>query len=185
MLEIGSGTGQHASFFGTALSRPPWQWQWQPSERPAELHRLNAGLAHYRTEGGPEPIALDVSGAWPKGPFDAAFSANTAHIMHWREVVAMLSGVARCLRSGGLFFLYGPFKRAGRHNASSNAEFDASLRQRDAEMGIRDLQDLDREAEACGLQRIAEIRMPANNHILVFRKAGETLDQTRQPGRSS
>ncbi|MCA1777844.1 MAG: class I SAM-dependent methyltransferase, partial [Xanthomonadaceae bacterium] len=155
------------------------------SERPAELSGLNAGLAHYRPDGGPAPIALDVSGAWPEGPFDAAFSANTAHIMHWREVVAMLSGVARCLRGDGLFILYGPFKRAGRHHAGSNAEFDASLQARDPGMGIRDLNDLEREAESLGLERIAELCMPANNHILVFcKKAAREQTRPLQTGQS-
>ena len=111
-----------------------------------------------------------MTGEWPEERFDGVFSANTAHIMHFPAVEAMFAGVGARLNPRGLFVLYGPFARDGRHNAPSNAEFDASLRARDPGMGIRDVEQLDRLGEACGLERIAELRMPANNHILVFHK---------------
>jgi len=166
MLEIGSGTGQHAVFFAPALPL----WQWQPSEHPDELPTLQAGLEGHGVANIGHPLALDVTGEWPEEKFDAAYSANTAHIMHFPAVEAMFAGVGARLNSNGLFVLYGPFARNGRYNAASNAEFDASLRARDPGMGIRDVEQLDQLGEVCGLERIAELRMPANNHILIFHK---------------
>jgi cyclopropane fatty-acyl-phospholipid synthase-like methyltransferase len=166
MLEIGSGTGQHAAFFAPALPL----WHWQPSEHPNQLSTLQAGLAGQGTANIGRPLALDVAGKWPEEQFDAAYSANTAHIMHLSAVEAMFAGVGARLNSRGLFVLYGPFARNGGHSAPSNAEFDASLRARDPGMGIRDVEQLDRLGEEHGLERIAELRMPANNHILVFHK---------------
>lgn len=166
ILEIGSGTGQHAVFFAQALPK----WRWQPSEHPDQLPTLRAGLDGHATANIEPPIALDATGRWPDAEFDAAYSANTAHIMHFPAVEAMFTGVSSRLKPGGLFVLYGPFARGGRHNATSNAEFDASLRARDPGMGIRDVEQLDRLAENNRLARIAEIAMPANNHILVFEK---------------
>jgi len=169
MLEIGAGTGQHVLYFAPVFPL----WQWQPTDHPGELQTLRAGLLDHGLANVEEPRALDVTGDWAEETYDAAYSANTAHIMHFPEVQAMFAGVGQHLNPGGLFVLYGPFKRSGQHNASSNAEFDASLRRRDPGMGIRDLDDLDRLAESCGLERIAELRMPANNHILVFHKSDE------------
>lgn len=166
MLEIGSGTAQHATFFAPALPL----WHWQPSEHPNELPTLQAGLDGHGVANIAPPIALDVTGAWPDANFDAAFSANTAHIMHFPAVEAMFAGVGARLNPRGLFVLYGPFARNGQHNAPSNLEFDASLRARDPGMGIRDVEQLERLGEGCGMARIAELRMPANNHILVFHK---------------
>lgn len=168
MLEIGAGTGQHALFFAPAFPL----WQWQPTDRPEEISNLEAGLLDHGQRNIETPIGLDVKGRWPDQHFDAVYSANTAHIMHFPAVEAMFGGVGRHLNPGGLFLLYGPFMRDGRHNAPSNAEFDASLRARDPGMGIRDLVDLDRLAGHNGLERIAELRMPANNHILIFHKPG-------------
>jgi len=166
MLEIGSGTGQHATFFAPAMP----QWQWQPSEHPNQVPTLQAGLEGHAATNIERPLVLDVTGKWPEEKFDAVYSANTAHIMHFPAVEAMFAGVGARLNSRGLFVLYGPFAHSGRHNAPSNAEFDASLRARDPGMGIRDVEQLDRLAEECGLERIAELRMPANNHILMFHK---------------
>lgn len=167
LLEIGSGTGQHATFFASALPL----WQWQPSEHPTEFPTLQAGLAGHGLVNIETPIVLDVTGDWPEQPFDVAYSANTAHIMHFPAVEAMFAGVGKRLELKGLFMLYGPFAHNGRHASDSNAEFDASLRSRDPDMGLRDVEQLDRLGEACGLDRIAELRMPANNHILVFHKS--------------
>ena len=166
MLEIGAGTGQHALHFAPVFPL----WQWQPTDHPDELSTLQAGLADQGLANVEEPLALDVRDTWPSEIFDAVYSANTAHIMHYPEVEAMFAGVGQHLNPGGLFVLYGPFMRSGRHNAPSNADFDATLRRRDPGMGIRDLDDLDRLAAGCGLERIAELRMPANNHILIFHR---------------
>lgn len=172
VLEIGSGTGQHAVYLAGRLP----DWRWQPSEHPAELATLHAGLDGIAPANVLAPVALDVAGEWPSGPFMAAYSANTAHIMHWPEVEAMFAGVGRMLASGGRFALYGPFNRDGRHTAPSNAEFDAMLRRRDPGMGLRDLAEIDALAQRNALVRIAELAMPANNLMLVFesRSAAET-----------
>jgi len=169
MLEIGAGTGQHARYFAPAFPL----WQWQPTDHPDELPTLQAGLSDHGLANIEPALALDVTGAWPEEYFDAAYSANTAHIMHFPAVEAMFAGAGRHLNAGGLFVLYGPFMRDGRHNAQSNADFDISLRRRDPGMGIRDLNDLDRLAARGGLERIAELRMPANNYILIFHKREE------------
>ena len=164
MLEIGSGTGQHVTFFAPALML----WQWQPSEHPDEITTLVSGLDGHGFANIEPPVVLDVTGEWPQAEFDAAYSANTAHIMHFSAVESMFAGIGTRLARGGLFLLYGPFQHNGAHVSPSNAEFDASLRARDPGMGIRDLIQLDRVAGDAGLERIAELRMPANNHILVF-----------------
>jgi cyclopropane fatty-acyl-phospholipid synthase-like methyltransferase len=117
------------------------------------------------------PLTLDVSQtSWPAVQVDAVFSANTAHIMHWHEVQAMFSGVAKLLSSGGLFVLYGPFNHANAYTSESNARFDAWLRARDPESGLRDSDALDRLAINAGMMLIADYTMPVNNRILVWRK---------------
>ncbi len=165
VLEIGSGTGQHAVAFTSALSGVRW-W---PTERRGELPGLVARVA---AEGGPnlcEPVELDVlRGPWPDGPFEAVFTANTAHIMHWPGVCAMLAGAGRVLAPGGKLFIYGPFRRGGRHTAASNARFDQSLRRADPGRGVRDLEALESEAEQHQLSLHEIIEMPANNLIAVF-----------------
>jgi len=164
LLEIGSGTGQHALWM---CERMP-AWRWQPSEHPDQFPTLRSGLAGHAPDNLAAPVVLDVTADWPDGPFDAVFSANTAHIMHWPAVQAMFAGVGRVLDRAGRFLLYGPFMRAGEHNAPGNAQFDQSLRRRDPGMGVRDLDDLDALAARHGLTRIAELAMPANNHTLIF-----------------
>jgi len=165
MLEIGAGTGQHPRYFAELLPA----WRWLPSEHPRQIDGLRAGLGG-RAGGNLLPaLPLDVEADWPEQRFDAAFSANTAHIMHWPTVEAMFAGVARVLKPDGQFVLYGPFMRGGAHTAPSNAAFDADLRQRDPGMGIRDLEDIDQLADRCGLARVAELAMPANNLLLCFR----------------
>lgn len=168
MLEIGAGTGQHADYLSSRLPG----WRWLPSEHPGQLEVLRSGLAGIDRPGLRAPIALDVAGVWPEEVFDAVYSANTAHIMHWAEVEAMFRGTAAVLRRGGRLFLYGPFRIGGRHHAESNAEFDRMLRQRDPEMGVRNLDALDRLAADLGMVRIAELLLPANNHMLVFEHSG-------------
>ncbi len=167
VLEIGSGWGQHAVFICRAMPG----LRWQPSDRREELPVLQQRLAQ---EGSPRissPVALDVlQDAWPARQFDAAFSANTAHIMSWPAVCASFAGVGASLVAGGQFFLYGPFNIGGCFTAPSNQAFDQSLRARNPAMGIRDLQAL--ESLACDHQmKLQErISMPANNFLLVFKK---------------
>lgn len=169
MLEIGAGTGQHARYFAGQLPG----WSWQATEHPDAMTRLHAGLAGAASDNLRPPLALDVTRDLPEGRWDAVYSANTAHIMPWPAVRAMFAGAAVALEPGGLLVLYGPFRIGGRHHAAGNAAFDAELRARPGGMGIRDLDDLDTLAAASGLERIAELRMPANNHTLVFQRTGE------------
>ena len=117
------------------------------------------------------PLALNVAeDPWPPTGFDAVFSANTTHIMHWHEVEALFAGAGRVLRSGGLFVLYGPFNYGNHYTSESNARFDRHLRARDPESGIRDFEALDALAAASGMTLHRDFAMPANNHTLCWRK---------------
>jgi cyclopropane fatty-acyl-phospholipid synthase-like methyltransferase len=170
LLEIGAGTGQHAVFFAARFPGLVWQ----ATERADELAGLQRRLA---VEGGPNlppPLALDVSrDCWPAGPFSAAFSANTTHIMSWEAVCAMFAGVGACLRPNSPFCLYGPFRRHGEHTAPSNASFDREIRARSPQMGLRDMEALATLARGHAMLLERVIDMPANNFLLVFRRPRE------------
>ena len=168
VIEIGSGTGQHAVWFAAGLPHLVW--------RTSDLPENHAGIDAWIDEAGLDnverPLALDVARRpWPVEGAGGAFSANTAHIMHWPEVEAMFAGVAEVLTPGARFALYGPFARDGRHTSRSNAAFDRSLRVQDPGMGVRDLRDLERLAAGGAMALEDDVAMPANNHILVWRKA--------------
>jgi SAM-dependent methyltransferase len=174
VLEVGSGSGQHAIHMARHLPGI----QWQPSERQEAL----AGLAARITLEGREglapgaavapPLMLEVrQPEWPAGSFEAVFTANTLHIMPAAAVPFLLAGSARVLASGGLLLIYGPFRYGERHTAESNAAFDAHLRSLDPAMGVRDAEGLIGEASALGLHLLADETMPANNRFLVLRKA--------------
>jgi SAM-dependent methyltransferase len=171
VVEIGSGTGQHAVHFARAMP----QLVWQPTDRAEHLGMLAARI---ETEGPPNlqpPVELDVnSGSWPDLDADAVFSANTLHIMSWREVEALFRGVGRILASGGLLAVYGPFRYAGRYTSDSNAAFDQALRQRDPASGIRDFEAVDALALAEGFVLVADHAMPANNQLLLWKTRGRT-----------
>jgi cyclopropane fatty-acyl-phospholipid synthase-like methyltransferase len=168
VLEIGSGTGQHAVYFGSGLP----QVQWQTSEL-AESH---AGIRLWLDEAALDnvlpPIELDVLDPdhWPNLDFDAVFSANTAHIMPESAVIAMLTGVAGVLKPGGRFLLYGPFKYDGEHTAESNLRFDYWLKAIEPQRGVRDVTWMKRMAGENGLELDEDIEMPVNNRILVWVK---------------
>jgi len=167
VLEIGSGTGQHAVFFARELPQVSWYTSDQLEYHPGITAWLEeAALANVHG-----PFELDTrQGEWPALQIDAVFSANTAHIMDWPAVQAMFAGVGRLLPPGGLFCLYGPFNYGGRYSSESNARFDAWLRQRDPASGVRDFDDLDALARAAGLELQRDYEMPANNRTLVWRK---------------
>lgn len=167
VLEIGSGTGQHAVHFAAALPQLVWQTADLPAQHPGILAWIaDSGLANVRA-----PLALDLTRPdWPAGPVDAAFTANTLHIVSWASVQRLFEGVARVLRPGGVFCVYGPFNYAGAFTSDSNARFDAMLRARDPDSGIRDFEDVRALADAAGLQLEADHPMPANNRTLVWRK---------------
>ncbi len=167
VLEIGAGTGQHAVGFAREM---PWL-RWLPSDRPGNIAGIEGWRATARAENLEAPATLDVSrDAPPDGPFDAAFSANTAHIMDQAAVRNMFTVVGSVLESGGLFCLYGPFREQGEFSTESNAQFDASLRRADPSMGLRDLEALDADAASAGLSRIRRFAMPGNNLMLVYER---------------
>ncbi|WP_017941910.1 MULTISPECIES: DUF938 domain-containing protein [unclassified Thioalkalivibrio] len=168
VLEIGAGTGQHAAHFATALPHLDWHPSDVSENLPGvEAWRRDAAVPNLRPA-----LPLDVlRDAWPEGPFEYVYSANTVHIMHWPAVEALFAGVARVLAPGGLFALYGPFAHDGAHTAESNARFDQMLRAQDPGMGVRDRADLDALATAAGLEPAAVIDLPANNQILLWRRA--------------
>ena len=169
VLEIGSGTGQHAVYFAAAM---PWL-QWQCSDRPEylsgiEAWRVEAGLANT-----PAPLSLDVAlGPWPVRRFDAVFTANSLHIMGWPEVEAFFAGLDNVPAEQATLVVYGPFNYGGQFTSDSNRAFDASLRARDAKMGIRDFESIDALARGIGLRLVEDVAMPANNRCLVWRRAG-------------
>ncbi len=168
VLEVGSGTGEHAAFFGAAMPT----WTWQPTDpNPAALASIDAHRRAVRATGLLPAVALDARSAdWPPGPFDAVFSANVIHIAPWTVCVGLLDGASRVLAPGGLLLLYGPFRFDGVFLAASNAAFDARLRAENPEWGVRDVAELGREARARGFAEPLRAELPANNHLLVFRR---------------
>jgi SAM-dependent methyltransferase len=167
VLEIGSGTGQHAVYFARHLPHLAWQ----PTE---QLNYLPDLAARVRLEGGANlrpPTVLDVRQAvWPARSVDAVFTANTLHIMSWPVVVALYRGVAEVLAPGGVLCVYGPFRYGGEYTSQSNREFDRMLKERDPLSGIRDIEAVRELAGPYGLSLIADHDLPANNRLLVFGK---------------
>lgn len=169
VLEIGSGTGQHAAGFARAM---PWL-RWQPSDLDRQLAGIRQWVDAVGLDNLEAPLSLDVGGAdLPVARYDAAFSANTAHIMSEPEVERMFELVGQSLVEGGRFCLYGPFTEDGRFSTESNERFDAGLRASDPSMGIRDLARLDTFAAHAGLERRRRYAMPGNNLLLVFERGG-------------
>ncbi len=167
VLEIGSGTGQHAAFFSRQLPGLVWQ----PSDRGENLPTLEASVSSEHRPNLRSPLKLDVvSDPWPAGEFVAIYSANTAHIMSWEAVEAMFAGVGACLAKDKVFCLYGPFNINGQFTSDGNRRFDARLRAEDAQMGIRDLEAIESLANRQQLELQQQLAMPANNFILVFIK---------------
>lgn len=165
VLEIGSGTGQHAVFFAQHLPH----LQWQTSDVAENHPGINAWLSDAGLANVLPPLELDVNTPdWPQAVYDGVFSANTTHIMAWPEVEKMFAGIGKVLSTGGRFCLYGPFNFDGTYTAPSNARFDVWLHQRDPRSGIRDMEALDRLAEAAGLELETVHSMPADNFILVW-----------------
>lgn len=168
LLEIGSGTGQHAVYFAPAFPA----LQWQTSDRAENHPAIHAWLAEEGAANILPPLLLDALQPWPvaQQAHDTVFSANTAHIMSWPAVAAMFRGAGEVLRAQGLFILYGPFNYRGRYTTEGNARFDGWLRQRDPQSGIRDVEALQQCAAANGLLPYRDFAMPANNRMLVWRK---------------
>ncbi|MBW4050692.1 MAG: DUF938 domain-containing protein [Proteobacteria bacterium] len=166
VLEIGSGTGQHAVHFAAALS---WL-SWQTSDVDGNLPGIRSWIEESGLPNLPPPIALDVTGPWPTARFDAAFTANTLHIMGWPEVQALFAAIAQVLAPDAVLAVYGPFNYDGRFTSPSNAAFDDWLKQRSPRSGIRDFAAIDQLARSIGFILVEDRPMPANNRTLVWRR---------------
>jgi cyclopropane fatty-acyl-phospholipid synthase-like methyltransferase len=168
VLEIGSGTGQHAVHFARALP----QLTWQTSDVPANLPGIRQWLDEAALPNTPPPLVFDVNEEPPAGRYDAAFSANTLHIMGWTEVQDLFALMPVMLDANALLTIYGPFNVAGAFTSASNAAFDAVLRQADPKRGIRDIEAVDALARTAGFALIDDRAMPANNRCVTWRRAG-------------
>lgn len=163
LLEIGTGTGQHAVYFAHQMPHLIWY----TSDRTENHSGISMWLDETELPNLRKPLALDVShDHWPQMQFDAVFSANSVHIMCWQDVEAMFAGVGRVLKVGGVFALYGPFNYNGKFTSESNARFDQWLKERDPVSGVRDFEALNQLALLAGMQLLNDDEMPANNRIL-------------------
>lgn len=167
VLEIGSGTGQHAVYFAEKLPHLVWHTS-DVKENHADIR---AWLQDAKLSNLQGPLSLDVmQPEWPQVKVDAVFSANTAHIMHWEAVEKFFAGAGKLLPEGGKFVLYGPFNYNNQYTSDSNANFDLWLKARDPHSGIRNFEDLDNLAKSAGMEFRQDYEMPANNRILYWQK---------------
>jgi len=167
VLELASGTGQHAIHFGRALPYLTWQT--------SELAQNHAGIQAWLDEAQlPNvlpPVHIDANDRhWPVSQFDAVFNANTVHIISWPEVELLFAGIGRVLEPGGILCLYGPFNYGGRFTSESNARFDIWLKDRDPRSGVRDFEALNLLAETQGMALFKDVEMPINNRTLVWQR---------------
>ena len=167
VLEIGSGTGQHAVHFAAALPHLTWQ----TSDLAANLPGIRQWTGEAALANLPPPLPLDVTGPWPEARFDAVFTANTLHIMSWESVCALFAALPSVLTADGLLAVYGPFNYNGGFTSPSNEAFDGWLKRRSPESGIRDFTAVDALARSIGLRLIGDCPMPANNRTLLWRAA--------------
>lgn len=166
VLEIGSGTGQHAVYFAAAMP----QLRWQCSDRAENLAGIRLWLDEAALPNTPPPLQLDVGGAWPAHRYDALFSANTLHIMAWDEVQQLFGRLADVTTVDAKLAIYGPFNYGGRYTSDSNAAFDAWLQACGAHMRIRDAEAVDVLAEAAGFALADDMPMPANNRMRIWQR---------------
>ena len=164
VLEVGSGTGQHAVHFAAAMPHLAWQC----SDRADNLPGITQWLDEAALPNTPPAIELDVDGPWPDARFDAVFTANSLHIMGWPQVEAFFAGVGAAIEPGGLLVVYGPFNYGGAFTSDSNRAFDRWLKDRDPVSGIRDVEAVDALAREIGLALVEDNAMPANNRCLVW-----------------
>lgn len=172
LLEVASGSGQHAAFFATELP----SWVVQPSDvDPENQASIAAWVAELDRQNLRPPVRLDVrSPDWGLGMFDAVFNANMLHIAPLSCCHGLMRGARAHLKPGGPLVIYGPFRIGGAHTAASNAAFDQDLRARDPAFGVRDLEQVIEEAALQGLVFEERVEMPANNQTLIFRRSNET-----------
>lgn len=168
VLEIGSGTGQHAIFFAGQLPHLTWQ----TSDCPENLPGIAAWLADAALTNTPVPLAFNVLETWPERRVDAVFSANTLHIMPWPAVERLFARLPEILTGQAKLAIYGPFNYGGRFTSESNAAFDAWLKEKAAHQGIRDFEAVDALAGQAGLRLLEDRAMPSNNRCLVWQRTG-------------
>jgi len=169
VLEVGAGDATHARYARALFP----ELIWQASEAPGHHRRLVAAMADGGDIGLPAPLALDVRGVWPGVDYDAVYGANIAHIMDWPAVEALFAGASGCLARDGVLCLYGPFLATEEVAAPGNIAFDAALRARDPAMGLRRIDALDELAAAHMLERAADLAMPSNNRLLIWRRQAD------------
>ena len=166
VLEIGSGTGQHAVHFAAALPH----LQWQTSDRIEHHAGIHAWLDEAQLPNVLPPLVLDVNGAWPQQKFDAVFSANTLHIMSWPGVQTLFARLPQVMSPGARLVIYGPFNYGGEFTSDSNVNFEQALKSCGSHMGIRDFEAVDALAQNIGLSLLKDHEMPANNRCLIWQK---------------
>ena len=167
VLEIGSGTGQHAVFFAARMPHLIWH----TSDLKENHSDIKAWLQDAELSNIPAPLELDVTQAeWPVVDIDAVFSANSLHIMHWNAVEKFFAGTGNLLQPGGKLVVYGPFNYYNQYTSDSNALFDVWLKAKDPQSGIRNFEDINELAVSAGLEFIEDYEMPANNRILYWQK---------------
>ncbi len=166
VLEIGSGTGQHAVYFASLLP----ELNWQTSDLEPNLYGIRARVDDSGLDNLPPPVFLDAMGAWPEREFDTIYTANSFHIMDSAAVGESISGCGKCLSAGGHLVVYGPFNYAGDFTSASNARFDAMLKANDPDSGIKDFEWVDSLAQTAGMELAADVEMPANNRSLIWKK---------------
>ena len=165
MLEIGSGTGQHAVYFASMVPGIVWQ----TSDRAENLASIKSWIDDSGLPNLPEPRELDVSSAWMNETYDLLFSANTFHIMNQDQVEQCLTRCTSCLKQKGHLIIYGPFNYHGSYTSVSNEQFDGWLKSRDSQSGIKHFEWINEVANRSGLHLVNDIAMPANNRILIWR----------------
>lgn len=170
VLEVGSGTGQHAIHFAAAQPHLTWQ----TSERLENLTGIEAWLDEAGLPNTPAPLELNVMGAWPTVRYDAIFSANTLHIMSWAEVERMFTCLPGVMTDDVKLAIYGPFNYGGRFTSEGNAAFDARLKERGAHQGLRDFEAVDAMAARAGLKLVEDCAMPSNNRCVVWSTDGSS-----------
>lgn len=167
LLEIGSGTGQHAVFLAAHLPHISWQ----PTEMEQNIPGLQRWIDEAKLNNLKQPITLSVADRpWPQTSCEAVFTANTLHIMSWSMVEVFFTRLGEYLQPAGIFCSYGPFNKKGEYTSASNAQFDQWLHDRDSDSGIRDLEALIELANKNGISLIEDISMPANNQCLIWKK---------------
>jgi len=166
VLEVGSGTGQHAVYFSQKLTHLTWQ----ASDKQEMLAGIRLWIDDANLPNALTPIELDVTSSWPQHSYQGAYAANIAHILHWSEIEALFSGLDQVLTDSAVFCLYGPFNIDGAYTSESNRRFDLWLRDRDPDSCIRDKNDLDKLALKNNFQASHEWAMPANNKILCWKR---------------